>query len=661
MAKAVGLDPGEFEVKLVELDGSYRRPRLTRVAVEPVASLGSREAFATNMADAALLAFDEASIGKDGFGMAFPCREAVLRHLNVPFIGRENIRKVIKFEAEGSIHSHNVDDMVVDFATLEEIENETHVLVAAVPKPSLRNTMQALQRNGIEPETVDLDTMALFTAAEWCGAFNGGETPEATGEDGDALAPIPTSKPARLVLDLGARSTRVLVVVDGKLTDMRTLRTGADSMADEVGALMGVGLAQAREAVEESLRTDEDFVVVGGEDLFAEEEEAEETGDEAAQPAEAGAEVADDEARTHLVPHSEVSAARDRFLARLRRELIRFMTAVPTAANVEAVFVTGGASQTPGSIDVIREVFGQEPKGLDLLANLNHKLDSDEIRALGPKLAVAVGLALNTLGGRASFNFRQEELAFTKGFDRVKFPLAIACMLLLFLALMFGMRSWRELRLLGETYGATHSVTEEQRARGKVERKAIFWGHLGAMVNENTWFERNQDFDRRAYNQLVDKLLATETFKRLPVVRRELDDYYRNQQKESGYYADLRIGSGLGALVEFAALLSANEEQLGRYLVEKIDLKLPFKADSRRLTATIVLRSDAQSNFRVKWQHLQDALRATCESADSVFDELRDSKEVQLFDEGGDSGCRYSVTLGVRADREYPIFPRATS
>ena len=42
MAKAVGLDAGEFEVKVVELDGSFRRPRLSRVIVEPVAEGSAR-------------------------------------------------------------------------------------------------------------------------------------------------------------------------------------------------------------------------------------------------------------------------------------------------------------------------------------------------------------------------------------------------------------------------------------------------------------------------------------------------------------------------------------------------------------------------------------------------------------------------------------------
>ena len=41
MAKGVGLDAGEFEVKVVELDGSYRKPRLVKASVDRVSQLTS--------------------------------------------------------------------------------------------------------------------------------------------------------------------------------------------------------------------------------------------------------------------------------------------------------------------------------------------------------------------------------------------------------------------------------------------------------------------------------------------------------------------------------------------------------------------------------------------------------------------------------------------
>ena len=123
MAKAVGLDAGEYEVKLVELDGSYRKTRLSKIIVERVEQddAGADDALhASRGAMAALRAFKEANANRDNITLGFPAREAVFRRLTVPFTGREQIRKVIKFEVEGSIHSHNVDDMVVDFHTVTQ-------------------------------------------------------------------------------------------------------------------------------------------------------------------------------------------------------------------------------------------------------------------------------------------------------------------------------------------------------------------------------------------------------------------------------------------------------------------------------------------------------------------------------------------------------------
>ena len=164
MAKGVGLDPGEYEIKVVELDGSYKKPRLAKVSIDRVSqttAAASDAGHAAREAEVALHALKDAKISRDNVILGFPCREAVLRKLTVPFRGADQIRKVIKFEVEESIHSHNVDEMVVDFHTLEEVDDGTQVMVAAVPKAPLRVTLDALEEMGIDPEFVDLDTMAL--------------------------------------------------------------------------------------------------------------------------------------------------------------------------------------------------------------------------------------------------------------------------------------------------------------------------------------------------------------------------------------------------------------------------------------------------------------------------------------------------------------------
>ncbi|MEM7199275.1 MAG: pilus assembly protein PilM [Planctomycetota bacterium] len=657
MPRAVGLDAGEFEVKLVELDGSQRRPRLVNVSVEPLPEPRADGAPATRLAETARACFDEAGAARDGFAMSFACREAVLRRLTVPFVGREQIRKVIKFEAEGSIHSHNVDDMVVDFHTLEEREDETNVLVAAVPKPALRTTLTALERVNLEPESIDLDTMALFRAAQWCGAFDPEETEGDNDEAGSTALVADGGAPCRLVIDLGARSTRILVVQEDKLIDMRALRTGADSMAAEIGTLMDVGLSPAREAVEESLRTDMDFVIVGPDDSRSPPPDAEAPQEEDADEATASAVPSD---ASQLIPHSEVSAARDRFLTRLRRELTRFLTSVPSMGPVTAVWYTGGASAVPGTIELLHEVFETKPRELDVLAKVSHKLDSDEAREMRPKLAVAVGLAVDALGNREGFNFRQEELSFTKGFDRVKFPLAITCMLALFLVLVFAIRSHRQLGDLKMQYGETFAV-KSKTVRGRERKEATFYGYLGGLVNPgDEWFAGDRFYTDGEFRKLIDKLLAADTFVRLPVLRQELKRHYEEQQKKSGYYADLRLGSGLGALVEFTEVLHANKGLLGRYLIEEMRLNLPYSEKARRFTFTIILRTDETSSFRDKWAALEGAFRDVATRPESCFASIRDndSRERDVFEDGGRGGATYQMSLDLKPEREYPVFPK---
>ena len=193
------------KTKVIELDGSYRRPRLSKVLVESVAAGSARaedQSHALREAQATHAALQGGNFSRDNLSMAFPCREAVLRLMTVPFVGEDQIRKVIKFEAEGSIHSHNVDDMVVDFHKLGESATETRVLMAGLPKAPLRTALDALEHAGIEPMVVDLDTMALYRVAQWCGAFG-----PVSDTDTDGVGDVLSSRFVRQAFSNASRSS----------------------------------------------------------------------------------------------------------------------------------------------------------------------------------------------------------------------------------------------------------------------------------------------------------------------------------------------------------------------------------------------------------------------------------------------------------------------
>jgi type IV pilus assembly protein PilM len=651
MARGVGLDAGAFEVKVVELDGSFRKPRLTKVSIDRVAAAPaamSDDQRAAFEADAALQALKDQKVSRQGLNLGFPGREVVLRNLRIPFTGDDAIRKVIKFEAENAIHSHNVDDMVVDFMTYEQTDGESSVLVAAVPKKALSPLLNALEGQGIEPERVDLDAMALFRAAEWAGCFGefAAEAAAAASEGGDAVAPVETAVEgtrARIVLDVGARATRVLAVIGGRLVDVRALRLGADSIADDVAASCGVGLDTARDAVQEGLRTGEAFAVLGDAGP-APAEASEDANGEAAEGEDQVVVVTD-----QSIGADVVSAARDAFLARLRRELMRFLAGLPRVAAVERLYVTGGGASVPGVEECLADVFGCAVQPLDVLSRVSHGLDADEAAKVGPRIATAFGLALTMLGGRGGFNFRQEDLAYKRGFDRIKFPLAIACVLAAFLPFLYGLRQLNELRDLGKRYGDLYQVAEGGEARrGASAVRATFWGYVGLLMNDGQPNSVLRPLGPKNFESLTRQLVDLETFQRLPAIRSALEKHLQDQQEQTGVFEDLRLPSGVYVLSYFADVIQRIEKQLGSFLIAELDLNMQPRQPS--LQVKIALRGE---DFRNRVALLQDALRATFEDPNSPFTAFGLAGGEDVFREG--DGATVTMKIDLKEEFETEV------
>ncbi|MHC5063824.1 MAG: pilus assembly protein PilM, partial [Planctomycetota bacterium] len=585
MAKGVGLDAGEYEVKVVELDGSIRKPRMTKVSIERVSQSAlspADESHAEREAESSLHALKDAKIAQENVCLGFPCREAVLRNITVPFTGVDAIRKVIKFEAEGEIHSHSVDDMVVDFLVRDELEGETRVMVAAIPKLPLQTTLGALRRAGVDPEFVDLDTMALYRAAELCGCF---EDPEGSGEEGEG-ASLPQrigQQKVRLILDIGARSVRVLAVNEGQLIDVRALRIGVDSVSEEVARSMGISTDSAREAVLSSMRTGEDVVVDG---VAPDDEEGDEVEEVVIEDDDEDRETDSAQLQSYqseIIHHSDVLRARDAFLGSFRRELLRFLSGLPGLSEVEAVHVTGGGSLLGGLDEALEDVFGCPVQRMNVLHHVQHSFEEDEVEIVGPRLAVALGLALHPMGAKPSFDFRQEDLSYTRKFDRIKFPLAVACMFAAFLPFIYGMVQLRKLQNLEGEYGVVMSSGQSENKRGR-KTAPEFSGYTGYVYNSNQLSTSVVRYmDDKVYTRLGEDLVSADTFERLSMIEKALSKHLEDRQEETGVYRDLKLDSGYFVMAHLAKIIRGIEDTLGAFLVTELDLSLPYREQGRVL------------------------------------------------------------------------------
>ncbi|MFK7741781.1 MAG: pilus assembly protein PilM [Planctomycetota bacterium] len=631
---------------VVELDGSYRKTRL--VSTMSAAVGASDDPMRPDViAEAVREALDTEGM-KGEITLAHPCREAVLRIIELPFKGADAIRKVVKSEIEGEIFTHSVDDMVVDFHPVgEALTGDTRVLVASVPKIGLRNQLTSLQAQSVDPARVDLDTMALWRAADWVGAFDEDDDDDDTDE-----------VPVHAVIDLGARSVKVVLTEGEDLAEMRVLRLGEAVVADQVARQHGLHAEQASQAVRDCLSSGGDVrvalsadlpAVVGGdavlgdskdgeldvgklddgeqddgrgpasavaapgasagggddkldeEDFLFEEIGADEGGAKGA-ASEAGAVAPVDAAGVALVTYNEVDAAHTKYLKRLARELTRFLTASGRAARIRSVWISGSACRGRGVYEMLEAVFGVAPQELDVLSNLAHGLDDDEAEELSPQLAVAVGLALGRFGGPQGFQLRQEDLVQTGGFDRIKFPLAIACVFGLLALFVYGQVKVMKLSVLELKLG-TRAPTEG----GGVE----YHGILHPIMRSN-WIRDKQTFGLKkrgssrityAFNDLVAELDELPVHARVKKVLDRLGEVASQKQKESGIYQDVKLESGLAVLVRWAEMMKAIEPQLGRYLVplldvdmkkRKLEFKIAFRGEDFRTRMSVVKRAIEQ-------------------------------------------------------------------
>ncbi|MEO0481595.1 MAG: pilus assembly protein PilM [Planctomycetota bacterium] len=680
MAKSVGVDSGAFELKIVELDGSFRRPKLSKVCLEPAETAGPDEDPEQVRAVQIREVLKEGGLQRDNLAMAACGRDVLLRELKVPFVGKEQIRRVIKFEAESEIHSHSVDDLVVDFHVFEELESETRVLVAGLPKTVIEARMKALESAHLDPERMDLDLMALYRVAEWAGCFGeevaqaAVEAAEAEAEDGESDGEVlPTTLgaavpglgvQARVVADVGASATRVLAVAGGELLDLRALRIGTDSLVQEIANACSIKLTAARAAVQKVFDDGEDVVIADSDvvasaptdEVVAESREDDEfvlvdDSDAPPVPDANDSSVAAPTSSQVVVTREIVATAKDRFLMRLRRELLRFSTGLSRVASVERVFVTGGGSLMPGVQAVFSEVFSASAEPLDVLTRLAHDLDDEEAASIGPRLPIAVGLALGQLGGRGGFDFRREEFAFKRKFEQLKFPAAIACLLLILVPVFFIVRRNQQINQLETEHARTHSFEVSSGGRGgesKVE--ATYYGLLGHLVNRG--FPVYEALEGENRDKVLRQVEGAETFDRLLVLRSALRRALEAEQSRTGIFSDLQLRSGAYVLNWFAQQIHDSEEMLGKFLIMRIDLDL--ESESERQPSKLVVKFMLQGdNYREREASLRARFESRFDDPSCPFSnvaEQRGEDPLQAGVPGAVLQWQFSIKNDFRAD-----------
>jgi type IV pilus assembly protein PilM len=389
MAKGTGIEIGATAVTVVEVDGSAKKFRVAAAGRASIEGAPQGDDRIKGVSQAARAALKAARASKDQIAVSIAACDVIIREIQLPFTDEEQIRKVIKFESEGHLHSCDIEDVVVGFQKIAESGPKSRVLVFAVKKDEIRNALDALDRIGVDPTNVTIDAAALFSA--W------------------RSVPAGAGDGTNVILDVGEITTTALVTVGDRIRMVRGIRLGTETITRSVASDLGVAPEEARQKSRQFAGTSSQVFALAGE---LEEQDP------------------DAKASTTTLQRDIIRDSHSGFADRLANELRRSLSSVLLDGKLDGIYLTGSGSGAPGLEGALAAAFAVPVKKLDVLEGVDHRLPPE----LADVVAVPIGLGLKALGhDPLNLDFRQEEFKFARKFDRVKWVLTVALSLVLFL------------------------------------------------------------------------------------------------------------------------------------------------------------------------------------------------------------------------------------
>ncbi len=512
MARAIGVDIGERFLKVVELNGSGRSFRVQRVAIREIPSDAQphEEAGSTDLTDdlvieesgelthvvedekpalsrderiSACLAdiFRELKLPKEDVCAVFPSHVSVNREIQVPFFEDDQIRKVVRFEAENHLHSQSIDDVVVNWVKTGETKDGSRLSIFASPKQLLAERIAIMRRARVDPAAIDLDATALYTCLEAAGVIE--------------------ANPNCILVEVGASSSTLVMLVNGRPRVMRSFRLGVGNLEQQIGDELGMSAGVTAEEVHRLGRADG-----GGGDLLV--------------PA-ADLDVAtpDTEKSLAQLEKDVVTDGRSGFVAKLHREAVRSLASVSTDSPPDKILLLGGGSLLPGVAEALSERFGLPVERLNLLEHLDCKSPGPEPEFTGAVIGAAVGAGLRMFG-RDPFGIEllRDEFAPRNVFEVVRTTLATAITLVFLLLGIWTYATKQQLNAERREYNDKAAVVElmtfraetafqqglENKTKDVAENTAKTW--LRALPRDEKRIQQMRSLLMRRHRFLQDRL-----------------------------------------------------------------------------------------------------------------------------------------------------------
>ena len=249
MSYAIGLDIGSYSVKLSLLKERGGRFTLVNFAVadigeEPIDTLEPAQKNSLIQAAVQKLVLETGFKTKD-VSISLSGDQIIVRYIKLAYMTREELKGVIRFEAEQYI-PFSIDQVVLDFHILGEVTEEgqkkVEVLLVAIKEEVVNQYIHLLQGAGLNIVLIDIDSMALHNSLE----VNYDK------KDGETVA----------IINIGAKYSNLNIVEDGVTRFSRDIPIGGISLTNDISKEFNLGFAEA-----EKLKREQGGIIIESENV----------------------------------------------------------------------------------------------------------------------------------------------------------------------------------------------------------------------------------------------------------------------------------------------------------------------------------------------------------------------------------------------------------
>jgi type IV pilus assembly protein PilM len=162
-AAATGIDIGASSVKLVRARAGVRPERILNAAIEPIPP-GS-ESWPAAAAGSLSLLLRRLKLHRGDLGrvsLAVSGAAVSLKQVDLPVLSDTELRKSLKYEARKHLTLENPALSAVDCQVLSSSGETMSVLFAGAPEELVESRVRILDQAGIEPEVVDVASLAIL-------------------------------------------------------------------------------------------------------------------------------------------------------------------------------------------------------------------------------------------------------------------------------------------------------------------------------------------------------------------------------------------------------------------------------------------------------------------------------------------------------------------